>query len=289
MSAKEVFTKIHNTNYWKSAKTPKLTSLTQLLAATLILTSITLVALAQKTEPIEIDLMALKPRSKKHYNANGHYELAAAINGTEINKGDSALVEVYITGYGQIEQPKILVSCSSNEIFEDFYVQHSLGGKKTGSNFTDVKWGYLKNKLKALPATLEINGGISFTYHSSFNKDSLIDYGNFIDATKDSKSMSLMTEIKIVNPPVAIHFQIKDQARADNYRLNLYLTYFNGSEWVGSNASIDFRINNYLQEHELALGILAAAAALVGIFPGIQILIHFFRFLRKKPASLKHR
>src|SRR5690349_17850081 len=57
-------------------------------------------------------------KEREHGNATGHYEVAAAINKTQISRGDSAQVSIFITGYGQIDRAKVFVSSSTNEIFD---------------------------------------------------------------------------------------------------------------------------------------------------------------------------
>jgi hypothetical protein len=222
-----------------------------------------------------------RARNKPNADSTGHYELVALIDKTQINKGDSASVHIFITGYGQISQPKIYMSCSSYDILDKSYIVHSLGfisGERIYS------WGHQFFSFDSLPVVLELSGGFvgvknGIEYH----------LGQFIDANNSGTSTHIITEMMIRNPPAAVHLRFKKKARADNYKLNMYLTYFNGKEWESSIAVLDFRINNLIQEYEIGFGIIALIAALVGILPGIQItrrvVRRFFNYLNEKRAK----
>jgi len=60
---------------------------------------------------------------------------------------------------------------------------------------------------------------------------------------------------------------VKDGARPDDYKFNLYFTYFNGTEWTGSMYTIDIRVNSWAQQHETGLQIIALIAGLITIYP----------------------
>jgi hypothetical protein len=233
---------------------------------------------------IYIDPFDGKPRSKLHSDSPGHYELVALMNKTQIDKGDSAIITIFFTGYGQISQPKAFISSSATDIFAPSYIIHSFG--TSGQN--KYYWGGQRYNFDSLPAIFIMYGGITFPSLDTNRPD--LHYGLFIDADSIEGSTFITTEQIVNRSPAEIHLHFKKNARADNYKLNIYFTYFNGQEWTTSTTVVDFRINNFIQKHEVLLGILAAAAALVGLLPGFQILyslIKKIKWSRKKTTKSK--
>ena len=215
-------------------------------------------------------------RRKPNANANGQYDIVAVINKNRLNSGDSALVELYITGYGKIQQGKILFSTSTSDIFENSYVMHSLGITPSGNLY----WGALRHDFDRLPSVLHLSGNLG----GRTKEGRLWKMDLFLDNNNDTTNTSILTENGVVHPPITVHLKIKEDARADDYKFNVNLSYFNGSEWASSSASVDMRVNNVIQEYEVLFGILAALAALVAFLPGIQIA---WEFLKKQMQSRK--
>ena len=215
------------------------------------------------------------PQNKEHANFPGHYEIVATIDKTQINKGSSATVDVYITGYGIATQPKIFISCSSAEILNKVEVTHSLGldGKL-------LIWGVATYEIDSLPRVMDL-GGISFK-----SDDSTIFKGIFLDSNDSLRSTAILTEQYMKLPPNRITIYFNDNITPDNYKFNLNLTYFNGHEWSGSVASLDFRINSWWQKHEDWVVFVGALAALVGLLPGFQIARSLYiKLFRKKSIA----
>lgn len=156
-------------------------------------------------------------------------------------------------------------------------IMHSFGLGADGKK----EWGGLRADFNKLPVLLEMTGGINLPIKDSLNyKDSILELGNYLDANEEPKSTELLTEIVTNNhPPIVIHLHFKDKCRADNYKLTFYLSYYNGSEWNASIATLDIRINNWVQEHEIGLSVIGLTAAIVGLLPGIQLLLRLIRKL----------
>ena len=149
------------------------------------------------------------PLRKNNHAAPGHYELAVSLDKAQINRGDSAVMKIFITGYGKNEQPKIFLSASSTEILKNIIVYHSLGKKKSINGGPDsLFWGNRKDDYGMLPGLFELNGGL--IYHPS--KDSTIHTGNIIDANTIINSTHLITEMTMLNAPIEIHMHFKDGA-----------------------------------------------------------------------------
>ncbi len=232
----------------------------------------------KRNKGVAINYEVDRSRTKGKAGAPGNYELVMSVNKAQVNKGDSFFVEVFLTGYGQIEHSKILMSTSTSEIFDKIIVKHSLGGViRDGKQ--SIFWGNLINQNNKFPAILMLNTGVSFT-----EKDTLVRYDGYSDFSKDTIENQILTEERMINPPISFQVFIKDKARADNYKLSLYLTYYNGNEWKSSISTLDFRINTWTQKNENLITVVATFAAIFGILP---IFISAWRYAFKKRKTKK--
>ena len=194
-------------------------------------------------------LLKRKARSKTFADSTGYYSIAASIDKAEISKGDTATIEVFITGYGDIRKAKIFVSGSITGLIDSSYVLSSLQDSITNPGKFPVqrvfRWGSDIYWFDKVPMTVTL-GGYNFRYAPD---GEVVKFGSFIDAEADSMSYTLMTEIVMVDAPFKVHLKIKDKARAGSYKLNFYLTYFNGREWDGSEATLDLKVNTWYESN----------------------------------------
>jgi hypothetical protein len=200
------------------------------------------------------------PRSKRNHTAPGNYEIVALINKTQINAGDSALITLFFTGYGKIDQAKVFMTCSSFETFDTMVLRHSIGHLQDGKLY----WGEMTTGGSNLPTLLHLGG---FGYKMN---DTIYTTGSFIDQNTHPDDVSILTERTMINPPVSIMIHFKETARADDYSFRMDFTYFNGVEWKSSVATLDFRINSWVQRHETLLQVIAFIAALFTFIPYIS-------------------
>lgn len=219
-------------------------------------------------------------RNKPNNTAPGNYEIAATINKTQIDPGDSALIDIYITGYGSISQAKIFIGCSASEILDRAYTTHSLGRNPLDTN--RFAWGVSTYEMWGFPTVLNLSAGVAINRNGNVSS-----FDMFMDGDDTTVSTDIITEHDVVVPPVQMHLKFREKIKGDDYKLNFYLTYFNGTKWAGSSTSVDFRINSFVQQYEFWVVLIATVAALVGILPGIQIAIGLFRRYKKYRADIK--
>jgi len=199
--------------------------------------------------------------SKKFASEPGSYDLAIRISEPILNPGDRLQVEVYISGYGIIEAPK--VACyPSPEVF-DFdrsTVTHS------AKKFDDGLSGFGAETVKLDPI------GFVGTLSGGFG-DSPNDASWFIDA-EPGDSYLISTEVRHPQgtSPLYLDFTIKRDARPGPQSIQFVFTYFNGQTWNTSSKRANFTVRNFYQRHETFVWLLGGFAAIVTILLSIESL-----------------
>lgn len=196
------------------------------------------------------------PRMGENADRKGYYDLVARINNGVINRGQFLEVEVYISGYGNIQNPKFvffpslsIISEKESEIFYDL-------GKVEGR----IKWGQSKMAASEDGIFIDLSGGIIYSKWET-KKPTL-----FFDVRMPKGAGQIMTETsQNKKPPIKLNLKIKRKAAAGNHFLHFAFTYFNGEEWTGSTQLITFTINNIFQENEVLLQWVAIVVAVVTI------------------------
>lgn len=178
----------------------------------------------------------------------GKYHLVMRSTKTVVDPGESVLVQLYITGFGTIDYPKLVFYPSANVLSKQSEVSFGAELRDNGLAY----FGSQKEKFDQYGKTINlsfVNG------HTLFLRNS------------KSISLQIMTE-KNTNDvaPVQLDLRLSSQARPGNYFIHFVLTYFNGEEWDSVSEKFTFTVRNSLQRHELLawwLGIIAAAATVI--------------------------
>lgn len=210
-------------------------------------------------------------RGKPYANATGHYALVASIDKIQVDRGDSAAITLFITGYGMIKSAKLFISFASNDIIDNLYAEHSFGlvsNKLLG-------WGIQKTYFKDSPLSIDI-GGFLPPFDSTF----------FVDYDTLSRSNAIITEYVLNKAPVVLRFKIKKDAPPNSYNAKIYFTYFNGVDWDGASETLELKVNSYYESNESWLEPLAIVLAIISILPllwdGIKGIKNVVQLIYKK-------
>ena len=182
--------------------------------------------------------------------------MAVQVQNTELTPGDSLELDIYFSGYGEIEGSKLFFSTAKGIFQEDSsYVKHSL---YRDGNYLD--WGrttqYMKN-----PSRFSLTfSGLKLP---DWKEPSI--YLDFDD--RDSNNYILISERDAIYAPIHIHFPIKQNAPSGNYYATLVYTYFNGQEWVGSTQRVDFKIDNWVEAHPRSAWGIGILVAIIVVIP----------------------
>jgi hypothetical protein len=218
------------------------------------------------------------PRMKENYNYPGHYSLASIINKKEVNKGDEFEVDTYFTGYGEIGLSKVFITISADIFDSSSTYLGDLGSDSRNGIF----WG--KNRYPigiGIPTVINFTGGIS----PAKNK-SIFYISQYIDFTKEPRSLVILTEGRLLNAPLVMQLKLKDKVNPGEYSISLYYTYFNGQEWCGEKTEIQFKVNSFFEEHFTAFQIAGIIIGIITIIPILYQLIGFYQRVFKK-AKIK--
>lgn len=221
-------------------------------------------------------------QSKLYYDKPGSYELSAVLDKTDVSKGENLKVDIFITGYGIIESPKMSIYPSSSILNSDSKIYTSLS-KINDSLFS---WGGNSITFDNL-TTILLTGGITL-----FDGDDSVRYTIFMDVFPVGNSNLIYTETSLSNKgPVSIDLKIKENTDPGEYKIKFYLSYFNGIEWKLSQTHIEFRVNNWVEDNPVlvvVLGLVFAFLALLGNFiKGFKLLFNLLKFPFRKHTKMQ--
>lgn len=199
----------------------------------------------------------ISPRSKEHGEKDGHYDLLTRIDNAVTSPGGKIKIQIFITGYGEIDGAKII-----------FYPSPEVIDIKKSTITKDLRpvappnvptWGGNTHPVSAEAWLIAFTGGWN---PGQFKKPSM-----FFDISKEGNFIS--TEMMQPEPtaPIEVDLHIKKTAKAGTHYLNLGFTYYNGSQWSGSNISIPFTVRNIFQRNELIFSTLGIIATIATIIP----------------------
>ena len=199
---------------------------------------------------------AEKPRSFENAEESGDYVVITKVSQTQVDPLEKLNIQIFFSGYGIIENPKISFYPSNNffVVGKDSRVKFDIG-RDESTNL--VIFGVQEKDIPSDGVSIDLNGGLK---NKSWKKPTLF----FDDLSTTNR---VVTEGTLKNPPVELSFLIDKKARPGRYTIRFVFTYFNGEKWCTSFQDTEFSIRNVIQRHETSAWILAILAAIVTIMP----------------------
>jgi len=81
-----------------------------------------------------------------------------------------------------------------------------------------------------------------------------------------------------------------DNVEPGNYKINFYYTYFNGEQWAGSTETVEFKVNNFVESHNIFLSLTGLFVAFISILPlfvtGLKKVVYKFKKLFTKCSAV---
>jgi len=176
----------------------------------------------------------------------GSYRLVIRATKTAINPNETVTVQLYISGYGTIDYPKLVFYPSADVLSKESEVLFDIAKHENGRYY----FGAHKEKLDEYGKTIDlafINGRTLFL------------------PDPESTTRQIITE-KNTKGIAPVQLEISSRGRPGNYSIHFVLTYFDGEEWTNVSEKFQFTIRNLLQRYEsLAwwLGLMAAAGTIL--------------------------
>jgi hypothetical protein len=226
------------------------------------------------------------PRIKPFYDKPGVYELVTRVNKLQVEGGDTVVINVFITGYGEISKYKLYYQPSAS--FFDTAESKIIDTLQLTNSGKSARWGYSERKLISV-------FGTSMTmpwFHNKYWKDSTFIYDtdtnmrfysiiteapttidNFLTHKKKDGNLEYEKIGTSVTFPLTFKLLVKHNIDPGNYDFNLYFTYYNGQEWKMSKSATTILYKNVIQRWEIPIWIL-------GFFGVLAVLISLFKETR---------
>jgi hypothetical protein len=174
------------------------------------------------------------PRRARNAERPGDYRLAIRSRDVEAEPGAEIHVELYMTGYGEIQGSKLAFYPPPYFIDEDRSVVIS-DVEKVPAKQKDhyiVRFGGQTQRLSDVTSS---EAGLVWTWRG-IKLDRWEDHTHYFDlsAFRDPPPAEpvneIATEHKITHAPLELRLRVKENAPPGNHSLRFFLTYFNGSE-----------------------------------------------------------
>lgn len=203
-----------------------------------------------------------KPRNGPHAERTGSYGLAVRLSTTVVDPGETVTLEVYVSGYGEIQASKLVFYPSPAIVDERSSFRYGLGVKDGESV---ACFGFQQSPLNSNGNTIDFSGGRLF---SGEERPTM-----YFDDASTGELPQISTEKKTLPTdcaPVQVELVTRPDARPGMYSIQFLFTYFNGSEWANSSETVQFSVRSFYQRYEGKIWILGALATVIAIPLGIR-------------------
>ncbi|SDY39806.1 hypothetical protein [Hymenobacter psychrophilus] len=199
-------------------------------------------------------------RRGENGDKTGKYELIARIYDANIDPGDTVVVDIYITGYGQIANSKLalyppisILADSGSAVSYGFDYQQER-----------VRWGGHTTAVSERGIVLPTAGPDDEPWPG---------YTRFFDVSEDP-APRIVTEASQGDngtAPYTLNLRLSSRAKSGDYNVTLVFTYFNGETWQTSRADPKFAVRNVFERNERVISILGVLAAIGSIPPIFRV------------------
>lgn len=189
--------------------------------------------------------------------APGEYKIIARNLRDVVNPGDDFVIEIYITGFGQIGKNKMLIYESNNIMDYENSTCTTFGGTPLG-------------QFKSLGVVVNVS-------EKGFEK---VPPDTPTQPDQDKLPM-LFSEVNRKGAPIQLNLRTKESVNPGIYSMDIHFTYFNGKEWKVSEAQARFKVQNVFEKHQ-------GKIAWLGIIVALITIIKLLEYLPKAIALLKN-
>lgn len=225
------------------------------------------------------------PQTAKDWDKPGEYSLAVRVLKSEVNPGEEVVLEVYVTGYGEIRGPKFMFSPPPSLIdVAQSKVIHGVKSPAEGTKVTPYNaiFGSDKDEMSDTGFAYRLGGLVGEGW-----EEGTIFWDHPYPSDGDTQSKTtpkIASEKKLpeedpenAHAPIEIHlktnkrrlFQGRNKGTPPGaHSLQFYLTYCNGNQWKTDRQSVNIVVPNWFKRHEIVtwsaatLGVLFALGSL---------------------------
>lgn len=205
-------------------------------------------------------------------NRPGAYQLAIRAPKTEIDPGDDIILEIYVTGYGEIRGAKVVFYPPTN-----FVSYTQVDGWAAVKAMIIGRGGArgLTNHAVIIPLAADERddpyGWRSDTDPHGIDTSAIAAEARFSAPIR----LTLGTKPQYVEPPPTGETSIIDTPiPPGNHTFQVFLTYFNGSEWKTDSQSVTVSVRNWFQRNyyaTLVVSILGVGLTLIALAVSVMV------------------
>lgn len=202
-----------------------------------------------------------KPRKARDAERTGSYGLAVRLSTTVVDPGETLTLEVYISGYGQIQGSKLVFYPSPAIVARGSSCRFGLG-PPDGEGL--ACFGFQKTDLDPLGNTIVF--GVE-PLSLGAERPTM-----YVDARPAGDPHQISTETKSLPTncaPVQVELVTRSDARPGMYSVQFLFTYFNGSAWANSSETVQFSVRSVYQRYEGWIWRAGAVVTVIAIPLGI--------------------
>lgn len=194
------------------------------------------------------------PRKAENAEKPGSYKQAFRIITPVIDRGDQIEIEQFFSGYGKIENAKLLFYTS-----DDFFdskkskIYASLGPKDGG-----IAFGVHSYEFESTGKHFDLSSGFRY---KKWNDSSMF----FDNSSSEMKAPIISTEMKIREAPFKYSLLTKKSIKPGKYNIQFIFSYFNGEKWYTDSQIVEFKVRNFLERYDVPIGWVALIASSVAI------------------------
>jgi len=222
--------------------------------------------------PTEKPMPPEKPRMGRNSESPGSYLVSLRLSTPVINPGDKVMVQLFISGYGNIDGGKLF--CSPSDKIFDPTASKIISDLKSENEI--IFWGANERYFSIDGVVIGLKG-VKFPSWKSSTP--------FFDVPNSSNdSPTTFTEILTYfkqdpgRAPINFELQTFKSIKPGKYSLDIVFTYFNGVSWVSQTKPVEFTVQNFLERHATGIGVIGIIATVIGL---IYAVIPFVKFILK--------
>lgn len=198
-------------------------------------------------------MLSDKPRTGKYADKRGSYEQVLRVKTAVIKPGEPIQIEQFFTGYGEIKSSKVI-----------FYPSDSIIDLKGSYMVADLKWTPDENdpdggkyiQFGGEKIDITSDNGMQFVLQG-IKKDVWEESTLFVDVRQDDFPPLFTEGSRGGFAPFTYYLKTVDNIRPGKHVLDFYFIYYNGENWEKSNKSVEIKVQNIIERHEIFIWYLA--------------------------------
>ncbi|WP_175235359.1 hypothetical protein [Achromobacter mucicolens] len=195
-------------------------------------------------------------KKNPHAGKPGAYTTVIKLDKAVIDPGDYLRANFFVSGYGQIDQAKLLLIAPDG--VPQGFCSSGFTQKLIAPNQVEIRQGGKKERIER-EFVIAIATKVSVPHPNG----GTVVITPFSDA--GGNTHAIHSETRRPDPMLAVEYQIPHDFLPGTYKLTSVFTYFNGINWVSDRLEAQYVVRSVFQRHESTIAGIACAAAIATI------------------------